>query len=284
MSRTSDQRYLLRDQYKNASNLNARIRLHKRFSTNKYGWPLWVFDQLDLPPKSRILELGCGLGDLWLDNIHRIPDGWDIVLSDLSLGMLQDAQGNLGTNRRRFDFMVVDVQAIPFPDRSFDAVIANHMLYHVPHLTAALSEAYRMLRPGGRFYAATNGQAHLQELRALVKRFDPSITFGPTDYSFNLESGSVQLSEWFGKVTLHRYEDSLAITKADPLVAYILSSIGNAKSVLVGDNLPRLVTFVEHELTSHRVIRVAKDVGLFEAWRDDVREPASAVHPMLCIT
>ena len=64
----TDRAYLLTKQYRNASNLNARIRLHARFSSNQYGWMPWVFDQLDLSPDSHILELGCGSGDLWLEN------------------------------------------------------------------------------------------------------------------------------------------------------------------------------------------------------------------------
>ncbi len=62
MSRMSDQQYLLRDQYRDASKLDARVQLHKRFSTSAYGWCLCVFDQLNLPRKSHILELGCGPG------------------------------------------------------------------------------------------------------------------------------------------------------------------------------------------------------------------------------
>jgi ubiquinone/menaquinone biosynthesis C-methylase UbiE len=269
MFKMSDQNYLLTAQYHDASNLNARAQLHRDFSTNKYGWCLWVFDQFDLPSQSRILELGCGPGGLWLENIHRIPDGWEIVLSDLSWGMLQHAQRDLGTNQGRFHFLTVDAQSVPFEAESFDAVIANHMLYHVPDRAAAFSDIRRVLSPGGRLYAATNGRAHLQELRELVERFDPSIALGTRDYSFSLENGSAQLSKWFHKVTLRRYEDSLAVTEADPLVAYILSSIGNARSVLVGDKREELVTFIERELTSDGVIHITKDVGIFEACRRD---------------
>jgi len=60
-------------QYQNAKNLNARIQLHQRFSTNKYGWHRWVFDQFSFPPQSRILELGCGSGELWLESIDHVP-------------------------------------------------------------------------------------------------------------------------------------------------------------------------------------------------------------------
>lgn len=64
MTHASDQNYLLTQQYHDGSRLTARASLHARFRTNDYGWFRWLFDHLRLPPQSRILELGCGLG--WL--------------------------------------------------------------------------------------------------------------------------------------------------------------------------------------------------------------------------
>ena len=61
----SDSARLLRDQYKDGSNLSARIRLHQRFSTNRYGMMRWMFDQMEIPEPASVLELGCGTGVLW---------------------------------------------------------------------------------------------------------------------------------------------------------------------------------------------------------------------------
>ena len=65
----------LADQYKDSGNLNTRINLHQRFSSNQYGWHTWIFDHFDILSTGRILELGCGQGDLWLENIERISSG-----------------------------------------------------------------------------------------------------------------------------------------------------------------------------------------------------------------
>src|SRR6185436_3628941 len=46
MTRFTDQKYLKTDQYKDATNLDARVEIHRRFSTNSYGWFNWVFDTL----------------------------------------------------------------------------------------------------------------------------------------------------------------------------------------------------------------------------------------------
>src|SRR5206468_935801 len=124
-----------------------------------------VFAQLALPSTARILEIGCGPGRLWVENAARIPPGWALTLSDFSPGMAQEARRNLQTVAQPARYLVCDAQALPFAAGHFDAVIANHMLYHVPDRARAFAAIRRVLRPGGTFYAATNGPAHLRELR-----------------------------------------------------------------------------------------------------------------------
>ena len=139
-------------------------RLHLLYSTNQYGWHRWCFDQYALPAQASVLELGCGPAHLWKTNLDRLPTGWSITLSDFSTGMLEQAQQNLGERASAFRFEVIDAQAIPFEANTFDAVIANHMLYHVPDRAQALSEMRRVLKPGGKVYLATNGLNHLRGL------------------------------------------------------------------------------------------------------------------------
>jgi ubiquinone/menaquinone biosynthesis C-methylase UbiE len=176
MSRTDtiDPEYFKKE-YRDATNLNARIRLHQRFSLNLYGWVRWVFDQLDLPPQCHILELGCGPGSLWLENLDRIPVGWEILLTDFSTGMLGQALQNL-RGKRTFQYQIVDAQhtPLPFDDGAYDAVIANHMLYYIADKPALLAEICRVLKPGGQFYATTVGERHLCELVDLIIRFEPT--------------------------------------------------------------------------------------------------------------
>ena len=266
MSKIDDQTYLRDRQYKDASSLNDRIQLHVRFSTNPYGWMPWVFDQLRLPERCRVLELGCGPADLWRQNLDRIPAGWDITLTDFSPGMLDQARRNLAETDRPFAFEVVDAQAIPFEDAGFDAVIANFMLYHVPDRPRALAEIRRVLRPGGRFYAGTVGQAHLRELHDLARRFDPALVGwggAPSD-SFRLENGAEQIARFFARVTLRRYDDGLRVDEAEPIVTFVASQ--DPSGLLVGERRPAFRQFVEDELVANGSIYITKDCGLFEAY------------------
>ncbi len=275
MYKISDQSYLLNSQYKDASNLNARIQLHERFSTNPYGWLCWLFDQLEVSPQCRILELGCGPGSLWSANIERIPAGWEINLSDLSQGMLEEARRNLTGGSHSFRFLSADAQQIPFEDASFDAVLANHMLYHIQDRESALLEIRRVLAPRGRFYASTVGTQHMHELHSLIERTYSDNTFGEgyflwhndgTD-SFVLENGQAQIEPYFEDVRLSRYNDALEITEADPLIAYIMS--GRAASLFSEREKAQFARSVEEELAQLGVVHITKDSGVFTARRGE---------------
>jgi ubiquinone/menaquinone biosynthesis C-methylase UbiE len=260
MPQIADQVYL-REQYKNAANLNDRIQLHVRFSTNRYDFHRWVFDQLKLAPESRVLELGCGPGSLWRPNLDRVPAGWQITLTDFSPGMLEEARANLA-NGHAFAFEQADAQAIPFADAAFDAVIANHMLYHVPDRPKAFAEIRRVLRPSGRFYAATNGEAHLQEIYDLIRQFDSTVDLWDRT-AFRLEEGAAELAPYFSQVMLHRYPSALVVTEAEPLVAFVASFAGDA---LAGARRAEFTRFIEQRLVADGAIHITKDTGLFEAY------------------
>jgi ubiquinone/menaquinone biosynthesis C-methylase UbiE len=261
----SDRRYVT-EQYRNADKFDVRITLHRRFSTNPYGWLRWVFDQLHLPPQCRILELGSGPGDLWLENLDRIPEGWELTLSDYSTGMAAQARRNLAHQSYPFKFMTIDAQAIPYKNKTFDAVIADHMLYHVPEKSRAFSEIHRILKAGGRFYASTIGQGNLRELADLLSKFDDNLSAWGwhSPDTFLLENGAAQLAKRFTQVDLRRYADSLIVTEAAPLVDYLLSS----RIETAVENREKFVKFVERELEDcGGAFHVTKDSGLFEAVR-----------------
>jgi ubiquinone/menaquinone biosynthesis C-methylase UbiE len=269
--RRTDPSYLLQQQYKDASNLNARIDLHRRFSTNKYGWARWVFDQmLELPAQAGILEVGTGPAILWQYNADRIPTGWTVTLTDFSPGMVAEAEKNLNASGHHFTFVTANAQALPYADASFDAVIANHMLYHVPDRPRALAEIRRVLRPGGRLYAATNGEGHLSDIQRLLDRAQASEGWwrvvGATA-GFTLTNGHDQLAQVFPHVELRSYEDALEVREVEPLVAYVLST--STRELMTEDRIARLRQVAQEEIAAQGTIHIAKESGLFVARREN---------------
>ncbi|MBI1814947.1 MAG: methyltransferase domain-containing protein [Deltaproteobacteria bacterium] len=261
----TDPSYLRNVQYRDSRNLDARIALHDRFSINPYPWHRWLFDQLALPPASRVLDVGCGAGTMWVKNRDRLDPTWELTLSDFSSGMLNAARQGLAGGNLTVRFEQVDAQSIPHADDSFDVVIANHMLYHVPDRDPAIAEIHRVLRAGGRLYAATNGHAHLRELDQLAAPFAPATEMIDSATRFGLETGLAQLQRRFGDVRALRYEDGLVVTDAEPLIAYIRSM--SATATISKEALGKLRAHIDHEIAMRGAVRITKDSGLFVAMK-----------------
>jgi ubiquinone/menaquinone biosynthesis C-methylase UbiE len=251
-----------------ASVLNARMQFYQRFSTNECSLHRWIFDQFHLSPESQILELGCGTGQLWLENRDRIPNGWAITLSDLAPGMLRKARQNLGPLSRSFRFSIIDARDIPVPSDSLDSVIANHMLYHIrPGRAHALQGIARVLKPTGRLYASTNARHNSQGVGSWIARFDPNLedrrgadSSVSTADTFYLENGRDQLARWFAEVKMARYENVLSVTESGPLIANL-----RTRNWLDADQIPAFTQFVEREIALHGAIRIIKRTGILEA-------------------
>lgn len=256
-----DRRYLRQEQYRTGDNLSARIQLHARFSINRDGWFPWLFAQMDMPAEVRALDLGCGTAALWVDQRDRLRPDWRLTLADFSPGMLVASRQRLAGATPVFAFCVADAQSLPFADGVFDAVIANHMLYHVPNRPRALAEISRVLRPGGHLYAATNGDDHLREIGALLGRHLSGATWEGRNLGFSLENGADQLRPWFTRTTWEDYPDALEITEVEPLIAYLRST--HAGASLDTARLDRLRHDIADHIAREGAFHVTKSTGFF---------------------
>ena len=181
--------------------------------------------------------------------------------------MLDAAKGNtcgLGFIEK---YLVIDAQGIPFADNTFDIVIANHMLYHVPNVSMALSEISRVLKPEGIFYATTIGNNNFAELIEILHDFDAEIDFAQDSITkaFGLETGKELLDMCFNSVESKRYDDSLHITEAKPLVDYVLSlqGIGNISTIILGEKTGQFGRYIEKIFERGECLDIKKDAGIF---------------------
>jgi len=104
------------------------------------------------PDGARVLEVGCGPGRLSILLARR--HGLDVTGLDLDPAMIERARVNAARSAdgdgREPSFLVGDVAALAFPDRSFDLVVSTLSMHHWADPTAGLAEIGRVLRPGGR--------------------------------------------------------------------------------------------------------------------------------------
>ena len=252
----------LKAQYRNSTNISARIRLHRLFSSNKQGWFPWIYEQCKIKEGMKILELGCGNGRLWIENKAKLPADCEIILSDISEGMIRDVRREQSLQDDRFSFAAFDCHAIPYEDASFDLVIANHVLFYCKDVDRVCSEVGRVLKPGGRFVCGTYGVAHMQEVSRLVTQFDDRITLsGENLYEhFGKENGAQALAPYFAEVDWQQYEDALIVTQAEPLIEYVLSCHGNQNQYIL-EKYNKFRKYVEGQIRNGYTI--TKDAGIF---------------------
>jgi SAM-dependent methyltransferase len=169
-----------------------------------------AFDALAEVAPRRVLEVGGGQGFF----AERLRDelGCELVGVDVSERMVELQR------ERGLDARVADVQELPFSDGAFDAATANYMLYHVPDLDRGLGELARVLCPGGRLVAITNGVDHLRELWRLVGR-DRRV-----EGTFNDENGETFLRRHFAHVARHDVRGEVTFPDEAAVRAYLDSS------------------------------------------------------------
>jgi SAM-dependent methyltransferase len=173
-----------------------------------------VLDAIAEVAPTRVLEVGCGLGELAARIASEL--GAQVVAVDLSPRMVELARG------RGVDAQQGDVQRLPFVDGDFDCSTANWMLYHVPDLDRGLRELARTLRPHGRLVAAANGLRHLEELWSLVGRDRAAEPF-----RFCAETGEDLLRRHFGRVERRDIESRVTFPDAAAVRGYVSSSVAH---------------------------------------------------------
>ena len=113
-------------------------------------------------PAGRTLELGIGTGR----SLRYYPPGAEVVAIDLSPRMLARAHRRAERLGLAVDLQVADVEALPFPDASFDTVLATCLFCSVPEPVQGLREARRVLKPGGQLLLLE----HVRSVRPLLGR------------------------------------------------------------------------------------------------------------------
>lgn len=162
--------------------------LHRLWKNSMINW-------LAPRPGMDILDVAGGTGDIAL----RIRDKVDckVTVADINQHMLEQGR-NRAVDHNRFDieFVCADAENLPMPDNRFDAYTIAFGIRNVTHIDKALAEAYRVLKPGGRFLClefSTVAQPWLQKLYDMysfhvIPRVGEWVTGSPESYQYLVES------------------------------------------------------------------------------------------------
>lgn len=251
-----------------SSNLYADIKLQDKFGSNTEGWYTWVFDHMDFKENDKVLEIGCGNGELWLKNINKLENNANITLTDICEDMIRDAKENLQSEKYNFKFEVAEPSRLPYENESFDIVIADHILFYMRDLDSVLKEIKRVLKKGGYFYCSTMGNKNMNELEDLILGFSKNIRISRDKISnkFGLENGEKILGKYFKDINLNLYEDKLIINNYIDILEYIYSIPGTILEI-VDTRKKEFENYVYEKIKKDKGINITINSGVFKSIR-----------------
>ena len=258
------------NQYKSSRNLEIRGFLHKKYSIGSESWMTWLFKQYSFPLGAKILEFGCGTAYLWKENEKLISNTWEILLTDLSAGMLETAKTNIGKNyNENIQYMVCNIEDTHSIKGEYDNIIANHMLYHVPNLDKALNNVHKLLKAKGLFYASTTSKNNFKEMTSIISGFTGNNKARDLNKvivdKFSLDNGMEILKKYFSNTEIRKQSDGLKITDAKPFAEYILSLNNVVDGIIIAqpEEIEELSRYCQKIIDTVGYIYISKEAGTF---------------------
>lgn len=135
-------------------------------------WKDAMMDWLAPRPGTRLLDVAGGTGDVAFRYLKRAPDAEAVVL-DLTASMLEEGRQRADAEAlsERLEWVVGDAMELPFSANSFDTYTISFGIRNVTRISDALSEAYRVLRPGGRLMVLEFSQLPNEALQWAYDRY-----------------------------------------------------------------------------------------------------------------
>ncbi len=162
---------------------------------------LWKSAMMDwLAPRAgmRLLDVAGGTGDISFRFLDRVKGQGDAVVLDMTQSMLMEGRKRAEAARlsEQLDWVVGDAMKLPLPDASFDAYTISFGIRNVTRIEDAIAEAYRVLRPGGRFMVLEFSQMPVEGLQKLydlysynvIPRMGQAIANDRDSYQYLVES------------------------------------------------------------------------------------------------
>ena len=199
--------------YQNSSNLRVRRNLYDRFSTRMTSGNSWIVSEVLAEERPlTLLDIGGGYGSVWSE--FRSCFQVDVVVTDISGGMLKDAPGHLPR-------AAMSAERLAVRSGCFDVVTAFSVLYHVKQPDAAFQQIVRVLKPWGILVFTTLGTNHLLELREIIQRHAGDLREQLVAIDFPLDSAAEKAHRYFADVAMHVFPESLVVDSANAIMEYI---------------------------------------------------------------
>lgn len=258
--RSIDPRYL----YRTEGPLERRVSAFSRYLIVDEATQS-IFNHVSqlLTGRSPILDIGCGVGTPLLPVGPTVFNRQDFIAVDLSLRQLKSILDV--ANNPTLKLLQVDAAQMPFPDGSFSAALARHMLYHIPNPQLAIAEAARVIDDNGIFVATTNSSHSRPELQSAHQKAVSELGGRLIEWIsqvFDAETGEHKLESSFHSVKTLNWSGALAFPNISELLEYYSSSAYYKMAFDSATDQMKLLNRVADILTDKfRSVRISVTVG-----------------------
>ena len=256
-----NKKYLKEEQYKSSKNLSARIVIHQKFRTNPESFYGWIWKNYEINKPVKILEVGCGTGEFWQENNSKLASGSEVLMTDFSEGMVEKAKSKINFDNIKLE--VADIENLPYPDDSFDIVMAHHVIYHAADKDKAISELKRVVKPDGFISITTNSERHMLNVYTIAHSIDDNFSMVRNIDGFTEEDADEMLKNHFSNIKKEVYEDMLEVDDLEFMIEYIKSTTEPRKIYLKEDFYDKYSEIVKRDIDEKGHFDILKRSPLF---------------------
>lgn len=217
---------------------NFRYGLYERYGTSKQRWHEWLFDRLLLKPGMRILDVGCGHGNVWHSSWRRIPKGCQITLLDKEMkvlqfvhGFYQERQGELAEGVS-LSFLCEDAEKWECPRAGYDLILASHFWSYIQDRERLLGRLHRGLAEDGRLISTFTSQISVQDVNRILEPVLGRKVLEP--YEERKQAYIARMEELFARefsrVSRMTFHNSLRIGFSEELLRYLCDLDGELET------------------------------------------------------
>jgi SAM-dependent methyltransferase len=210
------------EEYLRLGPLQTRILIHQQYSEVDHDVELDAIEAAGLGTGDALLDVGCGTG-AFLARLRAQHHTGRLCGLDSSPAAVAAA-----TAISEVTATLGNAEALPYGDGEFDVVTARHMLYHVDDPVAAIREAHRVLRPGGRFVATVNHAESAPRIADVVRNqavehgIEPPVLPISRVNSDNLPN---LIQGVFATVAVSRHDNALIFREPEPAIRFALAQL-----------------------------------------------------------